>query len=169
MTRTLLSFAATIVLAASGSAFAHDDPTVARARLSSYQEVPAVSSAAVARFAARLGQDSLTYELSYAGLESDATQAHIHFGQRSVNGGVAIFLCSNLGNGPAGTQACPLRAGSVSGTVGPANVIGPTGQGIAPTEWAELLRAMRAGVTYVNVHTTGVPTGEVRGQISLDD
>jgi hypothetical protein len=32
-------------------------------------------------------------------------------------------------------------------------------------EWEELLRAIRAGVTYVNVHTTGRPGGEIRSQI----
>jgi CHRD domain len=169
MTRTLLASIAAAALAASAGALAHDDPPTGRARLSSYQEVPAASSAASARFVAKLGADALTYELSFAGLESDATQSHIHFGQRSVNGGVAIFLCSNLGNGPAGTQPCPLRAGTIAGTITPANVIGPTGQGISAGEWAELLRAMRAGVTYVNLHTVGFPGGEVRGQIQFED
>ena len=32
-----------------------------------------------------------------------------------VNGGISVFLCTNLGNGPAGTQACP-QEGTVTGT-----------------------------------------------------
>jgi hypothetical protein len=48
-------------------------------------------------------------------------------------------------------------------------VIGPAGQGIAAGEFAELLAAMRAGVTYVNVHSTLYPGGEIRAQISADD
>jgi hypothetical protein len=45
-------------------------------------------------------------------------------------------------------------------------VIGPDAQGIAPGEFAELVRAMRAGVTYANVHTTTHGGGEIRGQIT---
>jgi len=35
--------------------------------------------------------------------------------------------------------------------------------------WAEVLRAIRAGTTYVNIHTTVFPSGELRGQIDIDD
>ncbi len=45
------------------------------------------------------------------------------------------------------------------------DVLGPAGQGIAAGEFNELLRAIRAGSTYVNVHTTGYPGGEIRAQI----
>jgi hypothetical protein len=147
----------------------HDDDDRAKARLSSYQEVPALSSAATASFSAKLSAGQISYELSYRGLESDATQAHIHFGQKSVNGGIVAFLCSNLGNGPAGTQACPLRAGTVRGTLTAENVIGPGGQGIAAGQFDEFVRAIRAGITYANVHTLTFPGGEVRGQIQVDD
>jgi hypothetical protein len=47
-----------------------------------------------------------------------------------------------------------------------ADVIGPTTQGIEPGAFAELVRAMRAGVTYTNVHSTKFPAGEIRGQIN---
>ncbi|HJW11858.1 MAG TPA: CHRD domain-containing protein [Albitalea sp.] len=146
----------------------HDDDT-ARARMSSYQEVPSLSTAASASFTAKVSPGEIRYELTYRGLESDALQAHIHLGQKSVNGGVSVFLCSNLGNGPVGTQACPLRAGTISGTITAANVIGPAGQGIAAGQFDELISAMRAGVTYANVHTATFPGGEVRGQIKLED
>jgi hypothetical protein len=135
--------------------------------LESYQEVPALSSAAGGTFDAKLNAagDAIEYELQYEDLESDVTQAHIHFGQKSVNGGIVVFLCSNLGNGPAGTQACPLRSGVVTGTIVAANVIGPTGQGIAAGQFEEFVEALRAGIAYANVHTTGFPGGEIRGQL----
>jgi hypothetical protein len=57
----------------------------------------------------------------------------------------------------------------VSGVLTPANVIGPAAQGVAPGEFAELVRAIRAGVTYANVHTQAFMGGEIRGQISSDD
>jgi hypothetical protein len=138
-----------------------------RAWLDGYQEVPAVSTTGHGAFRATVTQtgDGFAYRLSYSALEGDVLQAHIHLGQPAVNGGISVFLCSNLGNGPAGTQTCPPPPATVTGTIGPADVIGPNGQGIAPGELAELLRAMRAGVTYANVHSTKFPNGEIRGQI----
>lgn len=92
------------------------------------------------------------------------TQAHIHFGQFAVNGGISVFLCSNLTDPPPGTPACP-NSGTVSGTLTAASVIGPAGQGIAAGEFEELVEAIDAGIAYVNVHTTMFPTGEIRGQL----
>jgi len=48
-----------------------------------------------------------------------------------------------------------------------ANVIGPAGQGVAAGEFAELLRAMRQGLTYANVHSSLATGGEIRGQIQV--
>lgn len=143
-----------------------------RSRLSTdllgYEEVPALSTDGGGSFRAVISRsvDEIRYELSYRGLVGTPTQAHIHFGQESVNGGVSAFLCSNVG-GPAGTQACPV-SGKVTGTIRPVDVIGPAGQGIAAGEFAELVRALRAGVAYANVHSTTYPGGEIRGQLDSD-
>ena len=138
-----------------------------RAKLVGFQEVPALSTPATGDFRARIGPNEaeLTYDLEYSGLLGTVTQAHIHFGQRSVNGGIMIWLCGTTANpGPAGTPTCP-PSGKVSRTVGPLDVVGPAGQGIAQGEFAEALRAMREGVAYANVHSTMWPGGEIRGQI----
>ncbi len=141
-----------------------------RERLIGYEEVPAVSTVASGEFRARISDDetALDYELSYADLEGAVTQAHIHFGQRGVNGGISVWLCGNPGPGvtpPAGTPACPPSPATVTGTLTAANVVGPAGQGIAAGEFAELVAAIRAGKTYANVHSTKFPGGEVRSQI----
>lgn len=47
-----------------------------------------------------------SYSLTYSGLSS-VLQAHLHFGKVHVPGGIYAFLCTNLGNGPAGTPTCP--------------------------------------------------------------
>ena len=57
----------------------------------------------------------------------------------------------------------------MTGTVVPADVIGPAGQGIAAGEFDELVAAIRAGRTYANVHSTKFPPGEIRGQINDDN
>jgi hypothetical protein len=137
-----------------------------RTSLSGYEEVPAVSTTGGGEFRAAIDRhsDRIQYQITYRAIEGTVTQSHIHFGQEGVNGGISVFLCSNLGNGPAGTQACP-PSGTVSGTIEPEDVIGPAGQGIAPGEFDELVRALRAGATYANVHSTTWPGGEIRGQI----
>jgi hypothetical protein len=138
-------------------------------RLTGYQETPmSISTAGNGKFRAQFRADrqEIEYRLRWADLESTVTQAHIHFGQRHTSGGISVFLCSNLGNGPAGTQPCPAGSpATIEGTIRPADVIGPGAQGIAAGEFAELVRAMQAGATYVNVHSTTYPTGEIRAQL----
>jgi CHRD domain-containing protein len=158
-----LVLAAATIAVASGSRFSM------KARLTGYEEVPALSSPARGTFTATTDGDSLTYALTYSGFPTAVTQSHIHFGQKGVAAGVSIFLCTNLGNGPAGTPACPSPGGTVTRTVTAADVVGPAGQGIAPGEWAEVIAAIRAGVTYANVHTAQYGPGEIRGQISTGD
>jgi hypothetical protein len=138
--------------------------------LTGYEEVPALSTPASGDFRARLkvGDREISYRLSYADLTGDVQQAHIHLGQFSVNGAISVFLCSNLSNGPAGTQPCPPAPATIEGTIRPADVIGPAVQGIAPGEFDELVDAIRAGVTYVNVHSATFPNGEIRSQLRPD-
>lgn len=134
--------------------------------LSGSEEPPYVSTDGNGTFTAELSEDgtSISYRLSYADLEGATTQqAHIHVGQKLVNGGISVFLCTNQGNSP-GTQACP-QSGTITGTITAANVIGPIGQGIPAGAFAELVQAMKAGVTYVNVHTSMAPGGEIRAQL----
>jgi hypothetical protein len=156
---TAVGGAGAVALAQGGSDF--------HARLTGYQEVPALSTSGHGKFRAsiRAGGSEIRYRLSYAGLEAKPQQAHIHLGQRGVSAGVIVFLCTNLGNGPAGTQACPDSPATIQGTLRPADVIGPADQGIDPGEFGELVRAIRAGATYANVHTEKYPGGEIRAQL----
>ena len=126
-----------------------------------------MSTSANAHFDARISKDGMeiAWELSYSALEGTVTQSHIHVGNAGTNGGVSAFLCTNLGNGPAGTQACPQGPATISGTIAAVDVIGPAGQGVAAGELDELIAAMRVGATYVNIHSTIWPGGEVRSQI----
>ena len=137
-------------------------------QLSGYEETPtSVSTPANGEFMLHVNQSTqeLEYSLTYSGFETPVLQAHIHFGARATTGGVSVFLCSNLGNGPAGTPVCPTPAGTVTGTLRPADVVGPAGQGIAPGEFDELVDAIQAGYTYANVHSQARPAGEIRAQL----
>ena len=151
----------------------HRDPPNTKnfhARLNGYQEVSTtpgqapVSSTGVGEFRAKLvAPDKLHYVFRYSGLEGGASLfAHVHFGQRGVAGGVSFFLCG----GSTKPTPCPNVSGTVEGDVGPADVIGPNGQGIEPGSFGEIIKAMQAGVAYANIHTTRWPGGEIRGQIN---
>ena len=137
------------------------------ARLSGYEETPAtISTTGSGRFEADVDRSSQTmdYELSYSDIEGGTvTAAHIHFGRRATSGGVSAFLCGGGDKPP-----CP-QSGTVEGTIDAADIIGPTGQGIEPGSFEELVRAMRVGATYANVHSTRWPGGEIRGQIDGGD
>jgi hypothetical protein len=145
-----------------------------RADLESFQEVPALSTPGSGKFRARINRDEtrIDWVLSYEDLEGDVTQGHIHIAQKGVNGGITVFFCTNLGNGPAGTQACPPAPAEIRGMIFAADVspnipatAAARGQGLGTGELAELIRAIREGVTYANVHSTSFGAGEIRGQI----
>ena len=150
----------------------NDKDRALTATLKGFEEPPSVSSTGRGTFRGLISEDgtALTYTISYEDLEGDVLQSHIHLGQRGVNGGIAVFLCSNLGNGPEGTPACPgPREGTVSRTVTGADIVGPSGQGLTAGEFAELLRAIDKNVTYANVHSSKHTGGEIRGQIESED
>src|SRR5215813_8527304 len=74
-----------------------------------YQETPAsISTGASGQFDARISNDEsqIDWQLSYADLEGAVQQSHLHLGAVGTTGGITVFLCTNLGNGPAGTQSC---------------------------------------------------------------
>jgi hypothetical protein len=163
VTALVATIAVLAVIGLAGPALPDRGGRMMKADLSGFQEVPAVSTTGTGELLASIAHDesSIDYTLTYQNLEGTTTAAaHIHLGQRGVNGGVIAFLC-----GGGGKPACPPVSGSVSGTITAADVIGPAAQGIAAGELAEMIAAMRQGVTYVNAHTDKHPGGEIRGQI----
>jgi len=166
MKRTIAVVSGICLLAASTVLFAQNN--LIQVSLTGFQEDPlTLSTTGSGEFRAKFDEhhQEIEYELSYANLEGTVQQAHIHIGQRHQSGGISVFLCTNLGNGPAGTQLCPAAPATISGVLRPADVIGPTGQGVTAGEFDELIDAFAAGVTYVNVHTTKYPGGEIRAQL----
>ena len=143
--------------------------------LTGYEEVPTVSTTGSGEFRARISNDgsSIEWELSYGDLEGAIQQAHLHIGNVGVSGGITVFLCTNLGNGPAGTQPCPAPPATIEGTILAADVspnIPATAaartQGLNTGEIDELIAAIRNNSVYVNVHSTMWPGGEIRAQVN---
>jgi CHRD domain len=165
---------ALVLLAAVGltgtAASADNVPSQFATNLSGFHEVPPILSDGAARVTITVHSDNtLTYRETFSGTFSSAvTQSHLHFGERGVNGGIFLFLCSNLGNGPAGTPACP-QSGTVSRTVSAADFSGIPAQNVPAGNFDNAVRILRSGDAYANVHTANFPAGEIRGQVHFGD
>src|SRR2546428_4201962 len=119
------------VLAAMLSLAVLNTPALAEphhAKLVGFQEVPVVVTEGSGHFKMDIapGDGSFDFVLSYEGIEGGAIQqAHVHVGQRNVNGGIVVFRCTNLPP-PAGVPApppCPPSPGTLTGTRTTADVL----------------------------------------------
>lgn len=131
-------------------------------RMVGFQETPSILSEGTGTFRATLdpGGSSISFTETFSNLSSDVTASHIHFGQSGVAGAVFVFFC-----GGGGKPACPPGGGTLTGTITGADVLGVPAQGITAGSFGDLLRILRSGDAYVNVHTTNHPGGEIRGQL----
>lgn len=156
----LLLFAALVVPAChDGGAVRRTTPpggfgalTLKAALLSGRQEVPPVSPSATG--AATLDLDAsrttVVATVTVSGL-ADITAAHIHVGAPGVDGPIIFPLALS-------SFISPLVVTLTSSHLLPAPA-----QGI--NTFADAVDAMLNGETYVNVHTTANPGGELRGQV----
>lgn len=174
------AYAFGILLMSSGNVNSEGNQTLLVAHLRGFQEVPSVSTGATGEFRGRINpkDNSIDYELTYSGIKAAngtpgaVNQAHIHIGQRGVNGGIVLWFCQSAANpGPAGTPDCTSGSGQFTGTFTAANVvaIGGTnvGQQVGAGDMAKVIAALRAGVAYANVHTPLSTGGEIRGQVNV--
>jgi CHRD domain len=131
-----------------------------RAHLTGDQEVPANASAAQGQATFKVSADgsSIHFRVNIANIEN-TLMSHIHMAPAGTNGGIVVWLR------PAGPPPVlvPGRFDGVyaEGTFTEADLVGA----LAGEPLSSLIDAMRAGNTYVNVHTNQFPGGEIRGQI----
>ena len=121
------------------------------AQLSGANSVPPVTSDGTGMATVTISDDgqSLTWDVTYSGLSGPPSAAHIHIGAADATGPVMI----------------PFEPVTPTGTSGTFNAADyQSGDGL-PADWAGALAAIRAGNTYVNVHTAANPPGEIRGQL----
>lgn len=143
---TIAALAAGTALTLGGSAGARSQATQIRvsATLTAAQEVPPPSgdvSGARGTFTATVTKSSsgavIAWKLTFRGLTGPAAAAHVHIAPPGTAGPVAVALCGPCTSGATGT-----------GNAG-----------------ADVLAALNAGRTYVNIHTGTNPAGEIRGRI----
>jgi hypothetical protein len=183
MKRIMIVAAAVLVVGGTGLAFTDQGQRQFKEFLNGFQEATTVvSTTGTGTFEATINEDEteINYVLTFKDLEDAVRQAHIHIGHPQNQGGIVLWLCDSETNPapstltPACTVADPLntRAGQVTGTLTAADVQNLAANGIAgptattPGEFAEVVALIRAGKTYVNVHSAKFPGGEVRSQIN---
>ncbi|UGS36435.1 CHRD domain-containing protein [Capillimicrobium parvum] len=125
------------------------------ATLKGSSEVPKSSSKATghAEFTIAPNGRSIRYEITAKGLTGPAQASHIHLGRPGQAGGVLISISTKPFSLP--------RAGRLTAKQF-------TAVGNVKT-FAQAVRAMKAGRTYVNIHTMQFPAGEIRGQVRPHD
>ena len=153
----IAALAASLLAASS----AHSQAERFSANLVGANEVPPINTAGSGAFRMRIVGSDISFSLSFSDLSSALTMAHLHFAPTKVSGGVMIFLC-----GGGGQPDCPAAtSGTITGTITTANVVGPTTQGIDVGDLDSALEAVRAGLSYANMHTVNFGGGEIRGQV----
>ena len=176
MKRITIVATAAFAIAATALAFTDEGSRRFSEFLNGLNEAAAVvSTTGTGTFRATINRDEteINYQLTFKDLEGDVRQAHIHIGHPQNAGGIVLWLCDSEANPspsattPACNQNDPLnnRAGTVTGTLTAADVQAQAVNGIAAGEFAEIIALIRAGRTYVNVHSTKFPPGEIRSQI----
>ena len=159
-----------------------DDVTKFRARLTDFGEVPPQLTGGTGTFHATLNEAGtrIDWTLTYTGLTGGVQVAHIHFGPPQNVGTPVVFFCNNGAGGSRNggtvtsgpTYACPddgapAHAGTVTGFWTAADVLAVPGQNVTAGNFAGLVRILRGGLGYANVHTVAHPGGEIRGQVRV--
>ncbi|MEO8425816.1 MAG: CHRD domain-containing protein [Verrucomicrobiota bacterium] len=110
------------------------------AQMTGSGEVPAVTTPARGDGVFALIGNQLFYNISFSGLSTNATAAHIH-GAADISGTAPVIIPFTVGASTSGT---------IAGTA---------------TLTADQLANLVSGKTYANIHTGAHPTGEIRGQV----
>ncbi|MGH6896131.1 MAG: CHRD domain-containing protein [Geminicoccaceae bacterium] len=147
-------------------------------RLLGGNENPPVISDGSGRFRARLLSDRIPFRLSYdfESAGSEVLQAHLHIANPGNNGGIVVWLCSNIGSTPEGAtqRDCPLSSGEVTGDIVAEDVQTVTVTEGEPPEEVTIIEAgdldglkrlIEQSSLYANVHTVDHEGGEIRGQL----
>jgi len=102
------------------------------------------------------GPDELVYLVTFSNLSGPATAAHIHLGPATISGPVILPFPLV----PAATS------GSFSGVLTNANIVNQGTTGL--TDISQIAAQIQANNTYVNIHSSVFPGGEIRGQLSVE-
>jgi len=154
-----------LVLALAFSVAAQATPMMIEVALSPDLEVPPVTSDASGTAFLSFDPDDpeagIGFEIQLSTITTPLLQAHIHRGGPGENGDIIAVLF----------EFCDLAENGCDGDPGEIEITGDDlNLASAATEaggnsFADIIAAMRAGDAYINVHTEGFVSGELRGNI----
>jgi hypothetical protein len=178
MRKIVITGVAVVSLVGSAAALASNNG-VSRIReiLTGLKEVPVTSTTGNGTFHAEIDDEAqeIRYTLTFADLEGDVRQSHIHIAPAQNSGNIMLWLCQTAANPSpvATTPQCSdpnnpgtARANTVTGVLTGADIVASaTANGVVAGEFNEAVALIRSGLTYVNVHSVKFPPGEIRSQI----
>jgi hypothetical protein len=154
-----VSLSVLLTLSIAGEAYAVSYPY--EGELSGQNEVPPVQSSATGKAEFTIpANGTMKYRVNVTGI-SNASMAHIHMAKAGENGEVIADLLRTPTSKDKDTAYGMIFRGNLTDT----SIKGPM-QGKTIDD---LAAAMDSGETYVNVHTTAHPDGEIRGQVVNTD
>jgi hypothetical protein len=127
-----------------------------KAKLNGKEEVPPNESPASGSAWVKINNDNIEYEVNVTDIDK-ANAAHIHLGESGKNGPVILTLFKDE---PTEQKTGKLAEANLTAS----NLEGPM-KGKATSD---LVAALKNGTTYVNVHSTDFPDGEMRGQLQAN-
>ena len=105
----------------------------------------------------QLNHHELKFIMPISKLNGDTLAAHIHFSDvPGGNGPPVISLCGAFGPPPIPVADCGGPGSPAKSSIS-----------LSDDQVDELMAAIDSNRAYVNVHTTAVPAGEIRGQIVI--
>ena len=143
--KSKVTIAASAGLLLLGTAVGFTDSRKIQEVLLGVKEVPVVSTTGSGTFEAEISRDNteIAYTLSFANLEGNVTQSHIHIAPEQNTGVIVLWLCQTAataaGAAAAGvnppqcfdvTNPATARANTVTGTLRAADVVVQTANGI---------------------------------------
>lgn len=156
MRRALSLVSATLIVLLMSAVQARAEVFTFTANLSGGNETPGVStgSAGTATISYDTVTGVLTYRVDVYNMPSGTTASHLHAGAAGVSGPTVVnfTVLTNISNDFA-----------ITGTASASNLNVRAAQGV--NSWDDLVQALLLGNTYVNVHSTANPGGEIRGQV----
>jgi hypothetical protein len=137
--------------------------TIFSTTLSGANETPPVASAGTGSALVTLNADTLSVSITFSGLTSPDTAAHIH----CCGVGIAAPIAVPFTTFPTGLTAGSFSASYDLTSAASYSTAFLTANGnTAASAEAALIAGLNGGQTYANVHSSNFPGGEIRGQLA---
>lgn len=156
--RGTIALALALLLMLVGATVASAEGLIFKASLNGAQDNTDSIGRGTAKFV--VTDKGIEYQLVISSID-EVTMAHIHLAPRGSNGPIVVWLRPKAPPAEAPTGA--FKGTYASGVITAKDLVGP----LAGMKLDDLLKEMKAGNTYVNVHTVPHPGGEIRGQIEI--